>query len=344
MSTSSSGGQRDWPLIPASFFAMTLGLAETGSAWRMGASLWHLPTAPGEVLQALGAASFVFWLTLFVYKWGAHREAAVTELHDPVQSSFIALIPESVILMALAALPYQRELAELLFWIGSITNLLFGAYRMARSWSEERAPAQTVPPLFLTYTASVLVNALAAGLFGYTSYGWAVFGVGIVSWVIMDSVISQQLISGMLASKTRNFMGIYMAPAVVAFAAYQVLSGDAASMPLTSMLAGYGVFLAVGLLLAWRWLREQAFAPGYWAYTFGVATLAQGLILMAGRADQAGVHVLAAISFIGSLALTLAVAIGTVRLFLQGRYFPAPAAAVAAAPVAPVANASVRTA
>jgi type IV secretory pathway TrbD component len=40
-----------------------------------------------------------------------------------------------------------------------------------------------VPPLFLPYTASVLVNALAAGVFGYVDYGWMLFGVGAISWL-----------------------------------------------------------------------------------------------------------------------------------------------------------------
>lgn len=35
------------PIAPASFFAMTLGLAETGNAWRNAAEIWNLPASVG---------------------------------------------------------------------------------------------------------------------------------------------------------------------------------------------------------------------------------------------------------------------------------------------------------
>ena len=93
------------PLAPASFFAMTLGLAETGNAWRNAAALWNLPAYFGEVLEGLAVLSFLWWLTLYCNKWIQHKKAALIEFNDPVQSSFIALIPESVILNAIAHKP-----------------------------------------------------------------------------------------------------------------------------------------------------------------------------------------------------------------------------------------------
>ncbi|WP_394790678.1 hypothetical protein [Rhodoferax sp.] len=316
------------PLLPASFFAMTLGLAETGNAWRFAVPLWGLPPLVGELLQALAALSFIWLLALYTLKWLRHPAAARAEARDPVQSAFLALMPESLILMALAVLPYADGLAHALFWLGSAANLGYGAFRLASLWSDPREPVHSVPPLFLTFTASVLVNAIAAGVLGYNAYGWMLFGIGGVSWLVLDSVIAQQLVHGQLAVKTRNFMGIYMAPSVVALVAYQVLSGSDLHPAVVYALAGYALFLAAALLLAVRWLREQDFAPGYWAYTFGVATLAQGLMLMAQRSAEPLLHGLAATLFGLSLLLTAAVAVGSLRLMLRGAYFPA------AAPVA----------
>jgi len=300
---------------------MTLGLAETGNAWRFAVDHWGLPALLGEVLQSLAVLSFLWWISLYLNKWLAHRAAALAELRDPVQSAFIALIPESVILIALAVQPYQHDLALALFWIGSLANLAYGVLRMAGNWSTQRGATQAVPPLLLTYSASVLVNALAAGLFGFTTYGWMLFGIGAVSWLVLDSVLTKQLMLGGLAVRTRNFMGIYMAPSVVALVAYQVLSGDQASPALTLALAGYALFVAAALLAALPWLREQPFAAGYWAYTFGVATLAQGIILAAAR--NPGLELAAGLCFIAALLVTALVALGTLRLWLKGGYYPA---------------------
>jgi tellurite resistance protein len=313
-------------LLPASFFALTLGLAETGNAWRFAHKLWSLPPLAGEVLQTLAILSFIVFTGLYVHKWMAHRAAAVAETRDPVQSAFLALIPESVILIALALQPYPLDVARPLFWLGSAANLLYGAWRLAAHWTSQRDAAQVVPPLFLPYTASVLVNALAAGVFGYVDYGWMLFGAGAISWIVLDSAITHQLMTGGLAEKSRNFMGIYSAPPVVALVAYQVLAGADASSAITFALAGYALLVFAGMAFAARWLARQDFAPGYWAYTFGLATLAQGLMLMAGRGRV--LEAAAATAFAATLLLVLYVAAGSLRLLARDAYFPpAPAAA-----------------
>lgn len=315
------------PLIPASFFALTLGLAETGNAWRFAARLWNIPAAGGEAIEALAVLSFVFFAGAYLHKWLTRRAAALAEVRDPVQSLFMALIPEAVILVALALQPHAETAATVVFWTGSAANALLAAYRLTAAWTQPRQPAQVVPPLYLPYTASVLVNALAAGVFGYTDYGWALFGVGAISWLVLDSSITQQLMNGGLAAKTRNFMGIYAAPPVVALVAYQVLSGADVSNAVSYALAGYAVFIFAGLVFALRWLAEQDFAAGYWAYTFGLATLAQGLMLMAQRGHNPLLETLAAVAFALTLLLVAYVAAGTVRLLVKGSYFPAPVAA-----------------
>jgi tellurite resistance protein len=310
------------PLAPASYFAMTLGLAETGNAWRNATAHWHFPAIAGEIFELLAVLSFLWWISVYIHKWVRHIQLAKTELNDPVQSAFIALIPESVLLIALALHPYSTAIAVYFFWIGSVLNLMYGAYRLSILWRQERTPAQTTPPLFLTFTASVLVNALVAGIFGYNGYGYALLGTGIIAWLILDSAIAQQLIHGGLATQTRNFMGIYIAPPIVAFAAYQVLAGKNMQLAIGYALMGYALFLTGALLLSSKWLREQAFAPGYWAYTFAIATLSQGLSLFALQTGELAVEILAMLFFVLTNLVVAAVAIASVRLLLKGGYFP----------------------
>lgn len=318
----SHGNYMNSKLLPASFFAMTLGLAETGNAWRIAHNLWALPAAVGELLQLMAALSFVVFLAMYAGKWMRHRGVAIAEARDPVQSAFLALIPESIILIALAMQPYAIQLAGAMFWGGSCLNLLYGAWRLAANWTQQRTAEQIVPPVYLPYAASVLVNALAAGLFGYTAYGWMLFGVGVISWLVLDSAVTQQLMTGGLAEKTRNFMGIYSAPPVVALVAYQVLAGEQAHTAVTYGLAGYAMFMFAGLGFAGRWLARQDFAPGYWAYTFGLATLAQGLMLMCLREQRTIVQIAAAAAFVAALLLVLYVAWGTLKLLSKDGYFP----------------------
>jgi len=314
---------RGLPAAPASFFAMTLGLAETGNALRLGSSTWGLPAWFGELFEGAAVLSWMWWMLLYANKWMFHRKAAYEEWRDPVQSSFVALLPESTILMALAFEPYHAAAARTIFWIGAAANVAYAAYRLSCMWSRTRAAAHLTPSLLLPHSASVLVHALAAGLLGYETYGRMIFGVGVISWLILDSVLLSQLMVGGLEAKIRNVMGIYMAPAAIALVAYQALGGSASDF-VTLALAGYSLFQIAALLFSYRWLRRQAFAPGYWAYTFGVAAAAQGCLLMAQPHPPLGT--IAAALLCAAVALTLLVAIGTLSLIRSGLYFPAAAA------------------
>ncbi|TCM96448.1 tellurite resistance protein [Paenibacillus sp. BK033] len=313
------------PIAPASFFAMTLGLAETGNALRFAQETWGGSKLWGELLEGLAILSFLWWGMIYVNKWINHRQAARQEWMDPVQGSFVALIPESVLLMSAAILPYDVTFARVLFWAGSVSNLMLAAIRLSGMWRYPRSRTQVTPSLFLTYTASVLVNALIAGLLGYKEYGWMVFGAGFISWMILDSVIFQQLATGGLDAKARNFMGIYMAPSAIVLVAYQVLSGKSSDF-VTYAMAGYTLFLLISLSFSFKWLREQSFAPGYWAYTFGVATAAQGTLLMVKNGATPFLTGVTVIVLAASIVVTLSVAFGAVYLLIAKKYYPPVAA------------------
>jgi tellurite resistance protein len=85
---------------------------------------------------------------------------------------------------------------------------------------------------------------------------------------------------------------------------------------------GYALFVFVAITFALKWLKEQAFAPGYWAYTFGIATLSQGLSIFALKTADSAVMILALIVFCLTNIVVLGVAIGSVKLVLKGNYFP----------------------
>lgn len=78
-----------WPLVPASFFGIVLGLAGLSGSWRAAHRLWGLPTSIDEIL--LLAASLVWAVLVIVYagKWIVRRQDALQEVENPVQCCFI---------------------------------------------------------------------------------------------------------------------------------------------------------------------------------------------------------------------------------------------------------------
>jgi tellurite resistance protein len=117
------------PIIPAAFFGVVLGLAGLGNARRAAHLVWRAPALVREALMALAAVVWALLLLLFILKWIFAREEAFSEAHHPVQRRVIGLAGVATMLIALAALPYSRATAEVLFGLGAAFPWAFAIWR-----------------------------------------------------------------------------------------------------------------------------------------------------------------------------------------------------------------------
>ena len=77
--------------IPASFFAIPLGLVALGLAWQTAESIWSEPKWVSDTLIWAGVALWILLLMSYVGKWLLRRADAVAELEHPIQSCSIGL-------------------------------------------------------------------------------------------------------------------------------------------------------------------------------------------------------------------------------------------------------------
>ncbi|WP_045235115.1 dicarboxylate transporter/tellurite-resistance protein TehA [Deinococcus pimensis] len=307
--------------LPSSLFALVLGLAGLGNAWRAARTVWPVPHVIGELFELLAAIVFVTLLAGYLPRLLRARSAERAELHHPLQASYVALVPVSTLLMALAALPYQRTLALALFTLGALGALGYGVYRYGSLWLEDRADEQTTSALYLPTVAASFVTANAAGALGHVEIGWLFFGVGTFTWLALESVILQRLLTRTLPPALRPSLGIHLAPPVVGAAAYLSLTDGRPDVFVQAMV-GYGIFVALTLLRLAPWLNVTGFAASYWSYTFGATALAYSLIRLH-HAGLAGVYgPLAVLALIAANVVVVGCALLTVRLWWQGRLVP----------------------
>ncbi|REH35284.1 tellurite resistance protein [Kutzneria buriramensis] len=98
-----------------------------------------------------------------------------------------------------------------------------------------------------------------------------VLGFGLVSWLILGSLILGRLIfRPSLPGALLPTIAIEIAPAPVATLAYLALSGDRADA-VTAGLAGYGLLMVLARLRLLPRHLMLRFAPGFWAFTFAWA-------------------------------------------------------------------------
>lgn len=319
------------PSVPASFFGIVLGLTGLGNAWRAATAAWGLPSVIGEALMAAGTLVWAALVVLYGLKWALRRSEALAEAVHPVQCCFIGLGGVSTMLVALAILPYSRPIALVVFLAGAAFTLGFAVWRTGLLWQGGRDPAATTPVLYLPGVAGGFVAAAAASAFGFPQWGQLAFGAALLSWLAIESVLLHRLYTlPELPAALRPTLGIQLAPPAVGSVAYYAVNGGQADL-LVNALIGYAVLQALILLRLLPWLLRQPFGPGYWAFSFGAAALATTPLRMIAHGQGGPAADIAPVLFIGANIAIGLIALGTLRLLVQGRLLPAPAPAPAPA-------------
>lgn len=313
--------------LPASFFAMVLGLAGLGNAWRRAHQLWGVPAQVGEALMAVAALVWLVLLVWYVLKWCFAREQALAEARHPVQCCFIGLAGVSTMVIAGAALPYGRALALALLTAGASATLGFAVWRTGMLWRGGREEGGTTAVLYLPSVAGGFVTAALLAALGQPAWGQLAFGAGAFSWLAIESVLLHRLYTGPpLPVPLRPTLGIQLAPPTVGLLAYLAVTPGQPDL-LSHALLGYGLLQALILLRMMPWLGQAGYVPAYWGYSFGLTALAAAPLALLARGDGAGspAATLALPVFVIVNALILALAILTVHRLLTGRLLVQPA-------------------
>jgi tellurite resistance protein len=307
------------PVVPASFFGMVLGLSGLANAWRAAHQVWGLPAWIGEALVALSTTVWMILIILYGAKWLVAREDALTELGHAVQCCFVGLIGVTTMLVAGGVLPYAQVAADVLFAVGTAATVLFAVWRTGGLWQGEREHTATTPVLYLPTVAGSFVTATVAAAFGYADWGQLAFGAGLFSWLAIESVLLHRLLTvSSLPEALRPTLGIQLAPAPVGAVAYLGVTQGPPDI-LAHALLGYALLQAIVLVRLLSWISREAFAPSYWAFTFGATALATAPLRLIARGDAGAVAYLAPVLFVAANVVVGAIALGTVWLLLRGQ-------------------------
>lgn len=299
-------------------FGAVLGIGGMANGWRVASRLWGVPTEIGETLAYLAFAIWAVLTGLYALKWLRHPAAAREDLRHPVQALVAALIPVTTMIASLAIAPHAPLLGWWIYLAGALGMLAFAVWSIGGLWLGGRDPAATTPILYLPIVGGGFVAALASAYFGQSDAGWMFFGMGLLSWLGLESVILTRLFTLRLPVELRATMGIHLAPAAVGSVAFSAISPvNGATNHVALLLFGYGVFLALVMLRLLPWLREQGFGLGAWSYTFGVSALPLAALRLVEQGAGAPVTQLALPLFIAANLIIGWIALRSALLLAQ---------------------------
>jgi tellurite resistance protein len=322
--------------MPVSYFGIVVGVLALANAWRVASRIWPVSTEIGTLMTLAGLALWLVALAAYAHKWLYHADDARAEFAHPVQSSFTALLPVSSLLAAQALLPYSRPVGIAVFGAAALAALALGVFMHGKLWQGGRKPEHITPAIYLPAVASSFVGGTAAASFGFPQLGMWFFGAGLLSWLAIESILLHRAaVNDPTPEGFRPILGIQLAPPVVGGVTYMSLTSGSPDL-FAHLLLGYGIYQALMLLRLLPWIRQQAFAPSYWAFSFGVAALPTLAMRMVERGATGPIEWLAVALFIAGNAIIGLLIVKTVGLAVRGTLLPV---AITASP-APVLQAS----
>mgnify|MGYP001745350063 FL=1 len=311
--------QKPFP-IPVNYFSIVLGLSALGLAWRYGTHTVGLPSIISETLLGLATIIWLIFIVAYGVKWLRFPRQAKEELHHLILGCFISLIPITTILIGLAVLPYAFPLSIGLIVLGIIGQLGFATFRVAGLWRGIHKAEAATPIMYLPTVATNFVSGTALGYLGYSELGMLFFGAGVFSWLSLEPAILQRLRNlEPVAPAVRPAIGIQLAPAFVGCSTYLTLNGGEVDL-LVKLFVGYGVLQLLFLIRLLPWLFQNGFTVSFWAFSFGLASMANvGLHIYQGTSDPILSVIGLSLFWFASTMIGLLI-LGTIYLMMRGRF------------------------
>jgi tellurite resistance protein len=299
--------------VPPSLFGVPLGLAGLATAWHAAGARLGTPAAVPDAIDILAAVVLLVLGWLYAAQ-GPRRMLA--DLRDPVQAPFLA-VPSIVAMMLAAALASVSFAAGRALVVTFLVVTIVVAGWLGGQWIVGDLDRASVHPgYYLPAVAGGLVGAITLSQVRLHGLAEAAFGLGILSWVLLGSVVLGRLITtNRLPAALQPVTAIELAPPALAGVAWFALAASPGITVVAYAIGGYLILMAlvqVRLISVYRKLR---FAPGFWAFTFAYAIAITCALDWITRTNPPGAtgYTIAAIAlitlFIGAIAVRTLIAL-----------------------------------
>jgi tellurite resistance protein len=308
------------PRVPPNLFAIALGLAGLAEAWRAAVPLLGTPQAVPDALSVLGA---VLWLVLVGAYLAQGPRVILADLRDPVLSPFVSVPALTAVILSAALAGHAFTAGRVLVIVFLAVTVGLGGWLTGQWMTGGIDPDSVHPGYFLPTAAGGLIGAGAAAQVHLHALAAASFGIGVISWVLLGSIILNRLFSRPAPPNALvPTMAIELGVSAVGGSAYFAVAGPAVNL-VACALGGCAVLMALIQVRLIPVYRRLSFTPGAWSFAFAYAAATSYALIWLAITKPPGTTGYAIAVLVLLTALVSWIAFRTVVLAVRGQLFPA---------------------
>jgi tellurite resistance protein len=317
--------------VPPNLFGMSFGLAGLAAAWLYASDAFGVPAAVGDAIALVAAAA---WVTLVIGYLRQGPSVILADTRDPALGPFLAVPVLVALVLGELLAPHAPTPARVIVIVFLVTGLLLGGWLVGQ-WMSGGLEEQTFSTaFFLPILGLGFIGSEAASTVGLHSMARAYFGLGVVGWALLSSIVLNRLFfRPRLPAPLIPTLAIEVAPPAIAGSAYFLLHPGPPDQ-LALGLAGYAALMIVAQVRLLPLYRTLSFTPGFWSFTFPWAAMVTLALRWLALERPVGARLYGWILLAAITGLVGAIAARTVLAGVRGQLLPA-----AGAPARPYAAA-----
>jgi tellurite resistance protein len=303
-------------------FGIAYGLAGLATCWGYAALLRMAPAIVADILFILTAAVWLVLVVGYLSQVPRRRGGWRRELADPVLGPFVSLIPIVGMVLAIGLMPTAPAAGRWLFAIFAAATTALAGWMTGQWIVEDLDPDKLHSGYVLPAVAGGLIASIGAALAGWTGLAHAFMGLGVLSWLLIGSVIMARLLfRPRLPRPLTPTLAIEVAPPALAGLAYLAITHGRVDL-VALALGGFtalAVIVQLGLIPVYRRL---AFGPAFWSFAFPYAAVATFALHWINYGKPVGYKIWAWVVLLAITAFIAALAAETTAALARRRFLP----------------------
>jgi tellurite resistance protein len=311
--------RRTLPAIPPNFFGISFGLAGLAEVWSFAAPTLGVTDVVGRCLALVASA---VWVVLIVIYFSKGMRRVQEDWQNPVFSPFLALVVIVPTLLAGELCAVEVLPGRILVAVLSSLAVAFGGWSTGQ-WLINDLYDECMHPGYLLPTATAgLVSSIAASEAHLRLLAAAWFGVGMISWLLVASIVLNRLfIRPNLPPALTPVLALEAGPPMVAGVAYHLLHGGSVDT-FAAALGGYAFLMLVLQLRLAPIYARLSFSPGFWSFTFPAAAVGLNGIVWLQTTRPAGFVAYTAIGVGLVTFVVVSIAVRSLLAMSRHQFFP----------------------